>query len=56
MLTQIEQSQLSLFKSMGTLSQAQAIEYHDLMNKEKIEEVAEEIKESVVEVKKKKRK
>lgn len=45
---------LNLFKSLGTLTQAQALEYHELLNKESINLIQEAITEVRKEKKKKK--
>lgn len=55
MLTEIEKLQLSIFKNMGTMSQTQAVEYHDLLVKESIPEVKVEVAEIPVEESKKKK-
>ncbi len=34
MLTQDEKSRLANFRGMGTMNQAQALEYHELLDKE----------------------
>ena len=47
MINDIERNQLNIFKSLGTLTQAQAIEYHELLNKEKETQI---VKKEIVDI------